>query len=79
VLLEVLLTPEDVAALAPGNEQRLPAIGVWHARYTSHEGMSVIAAGETYAGFDASGVIYVTKQRPTEWLTPAAPVNTAQK
>ena len=78
-LLEVLLTAEDVAALAPGNEQRLPAIGAWHARYTSHEGMTVIAAGETYAGFDASGVIYVTRQRPTEWLTPVAPVNTAQK
>ena len=78
-LLEVMLTPADVAALAPGLERRLPDTAKWSARYAARESLTIVSAGETFAGFDHTGVIYVTRQRPTEWLTPAPAASASKK
>lgn len=74
-LQEAMLSREDLQALAPGTESALPDLAAWMARYTSRQSMSVVAAGDTFTGFDAAGVVYVTRQRPTEWLiTAVSPV-----
>jgi len=74
-LHEVMLSREDLQALAPGTESALPDLAAWTSRYASRQPMSVVAAGDSFAGFDAAGVVYVTRHRPTEWLISAtAPV-----
>jgi len=74
-LHEVMLSREDLQTLAPGTESALPGLAAWTSRYSSRQPMSVVAAGDLFAGFDAAGVVYVTRHRPTEWLISAtAPV-----
>ena len=67
-VLELILSAEDLRALAPGTDSRLPNVEPWAAKYTSREAISVVAAGNRFAGFDPSGVTYITRHRPTEWL-----------
>jgi hypothetical protein len=71
-ILELVLTRDDVAALSAGREAGLPDVTQWQRLYDARQPLSVVAAGETFAGFDQAGVIYVTRHRPTEWLTAAA-------
>jgi hypothetical protein len=71
-LQEVMLSREDLQALAPGTESTLPVLASWASRYQSRQPLSVIAAGDFFTGFDAAGVVYVTRQSPTEWLTSAS-------
>lgn len=72
-LLEIMLSADDVRALAPGIESRLPNAAPWASKYSARQPLSVVAAGDRFTGFDASGVVYITRHRPTEWLvTPAA-------
>ena len=74
-LHEVMLSREDLLALAPGTESALPSVAAWTSRYSARQPMSVVAAGDSFTGFDAAGVVYVTRHRPTEWLISAtAPV-----
>jgi hypothetical protein len=69
------LSREDLLALAPGSESALPSVAAWTSRYSARQPMSVVAAGDSFTGFDAAGVVYVTRHRPTEWLISAtAPV-----
>jgi hypothetical protein len=80
-VLEVMLSADDLQALAPGTDARLPRLSSYAARYASRQPISVAAAGDRITGFDATGVVYITRQRPTEWLSTAAPapVQTAKK
>lgn len=73
-LLELVLTADDLRAIAPGAETRLPSTDVFAASYAQGGPLTVTAAGERFAGFDAKGTVYITKQRPTEWLTSPVPV-----
>ena len=72
LLLEVMLTADDLRALAPGTESLLPDIAAWASRYASHQPLSVVKAGEQFAGYHESGVVYITRHRPTEWLVSSA-------
>jgi len=67
-LLEVMLSADDVRALAPGIESRLPNLASWASKYSGRQPISVVAAGDRFTGFDPSGVVYITRHRPTEWL-----------
>jgi hypothetical protein len=71
MLLEVMLSAEDLRVLAPGTESLLPDLSVWRLRYASNQPLSVAKAGEQFIGYDDSGVVYITKHRPTEWLVTA--------
>jgi hypothetical protein len=71
-ILEVMLSADDLRALAPATASRLPNISTWSSQYGLGDHLTVAAAGERYTGFDASGVTYVTRQRPTEWLVTAS-------
>lgn len=71
-LFELLLTTDDLAVAAPALRSSLPDTRRWVSMYASGQALSVVAAGETFAGTDPNGVIYVTRHRPTEWLTPLA-------
>ena len=78
-LLEVMLTADDLRALAPGTETRLPSLSAWTSRYNSRTGMTLGAAGDRFTGFDAAGTVYITRHRPTEWLVTAAAPAIAKK
>jgi hypothetical protein len=78
-LLELMLSADDVRALAPGTESSLPNIASWASRYASRQPVSVTTAGERFVGFDASGVVYITRHRPTEWLVSAAAPSSGKK
>jgi hypothetical protein len=71
-LLELMLTTDDLRAFAAGTESSLPDVDAYRAGYLARQPISVVAAGSQFAGFDASGAVYVTRHRPTEWLTSAA-------
>lgn len=71
-LMELMLSADDLQALAPGTETRLPHLSAWSARYASRQPISVAAAGDRFTGFDAGGVTYITRHRPTEWLATGA-------
>lgn len=76
-LMELLLSADDLQALAPGTESHLPQLSAWFSRYASRQPISVAAAGDRFVGFDAAGVVYITRHRPTEWLATsgaAAPI-----
>jgi hypothetical protein len=78
-LLEVMLSAEDLRAFAPSVESRLPNIASWASRYATNDAMTVAGAGQRHTGFDASGVVYTTQQRPTEWLVTMAAASNAKK
>jgi hypothetical protein len=67
-LMELMLSEDDLRLLAPGTETSLPKIGTWIDRYSSHQSISVATAGDRFTGFDSTGVVYITRQQPTEWL-----------
>jgi len=71
-ILEVMLSADDLRVLAPATISRVPNISSWTSQYAAGDHLSVAAAGERFTGFDASGVTYVTRQRPTEWLVTAS-------
>jgi len=71
-VFELMLTAEDVAVLAPGLQSAVPDTSKFAAMYAANQPLSVIAAGDSLVGVDPAGVVYVTRLRPTEWLTPAA-------
>jgi hypothetical protein len=78
-IMEVMLTADDLRVLAPGTETLLPRLATYATRYTSRQPISIAAAGDRITGFDSTGVAYITRQRPTEWLATAAPVASAKK
>jgi len=78
-VMEVMLSVEDLQALSPGTENTLPRLSTYAARYASRQPISVAAAGDRVTGFDAGGVVYVTRQQPTEWLVSAATATSAAK
>ncbi len=78
-LLEVMLTADDLRALAPGTEGRLPSLSAWTSRYASRTAMTIGVAGDRFTGFDAAGTVYITRHRPTEWLVTAAAPAIAKK
>jgi hypothetical protein len=71
-LLEVMLSADDLSVLAPATVSRVPNLSSWSAQYAAGDRLSVAAAGERFTGFDASGVTYITRHRPTEWLVTAS-------
>ena len=71
-LLEVMLSADDLRALAPGIESRLPNLSSWASKYSARQPISVVAAGDRFTGFDGAGVVYITRHRPTEWLVTSA-------
>jgi hypothetical protein len=79
-VLEVMLTADDLKVLAPGTDSGLPDLSAFASEYASGTQLTVVAAGDQFAGYDAAGVVYITKQRPTEWLTSApAPASSGKK
>jgi len=70
-LLEVMLTTEDLRAIAPGTESLLPDLSAWRSRYSTRQPLTVAKAGDRFVGYDDAGVVYITEQRPTEWLVTA--------
>jgi hypothetical protein len=79
-LIEVILSADDLRALAPGTESLLPNLSAWDSRYASRQPLSVVAAGDRFTGYDGRGVVYVTRHQPTEWLvTSSAPSSNGSK
>jgi hypothetical protein len=77
-LLEVLLSADDLRALAPGTEWDLPNVAFASSRYAAQQSLTVASAAEGFVGFDLAGVVFQTTQGPTEWLTTAVPVQNKQ-
>jgi len=78
-LLEVLLSSDDVRALAPGAEWDLPKLEFAASRYAAQQPLTIASASAGFVGFDKAGVVYQTTQSPTEWLTTPAPAQDKQK
>ena len=74
-----MLSSDDVRAFAPGLESSLPDLTAWRARYTQGAVITAASAGSQFVGFDANGAVYVTQQKPTEWLTVNATPQSARK
>jgi hypothetical protein len=75
-LLEVLLSADDIQAMAPTLGASLPDFAAYASRYARSEPLSIASAGQTFAGYDAAGVVFVTRHQPTQWLA-SAPAGTA--
>lgn len=68
-VLEVMLTSDDLLALAPALENQKPSLGSWASMYRTRQPLTVASAFDQFAGFDQNGIVYLTAQQPTQWLT----------
>jgi hypothetical protein len=77
--MEVMLSVRRPPGALAGHGEHAAAPSTYAARYASRQPISVCRRGDRVTGFDAGGVVYVTRQQPTEWLVSAATATSAAK